>query len=181
MKLNLKLKKTKTNSSHTAKWSKFVGPIQILRTNRRAINAVLSNLILIAAVLAVGFTVLIWSQYQSANYQMQYSGDVNANIAKVQEKIVFQYVVREADGHLSVYVLNCGSRDVTILQVYVNGHNCSSAFTLSPFGSGTSVVPLGAGAQAKIDITVPTLVPSPISSPYLVKIVTERGTNFVSS
>ncbi len=178
MKLNLRHRNAEIKSSRHSKRRTFaIKPLQALRTNRRAINAVISNIILIAAVIAVGFAVLIWSQYQSANYQLEYSDEVNGNIAQIQEKIVFQYVVREANGNLSVYLLNCGSRDVNISQVYVNGNNCSTAFTLHPFGAGTSVVPIGVGAQAKIDIVVPISV----SSPYVVKIVTVRGSNFVSS
>ena len=121
MKLNLQLKRGKRRLRRLSKRSVFAArPLQALTANRRAINAVISNLILIAAVLAVGFTVLIWSQYQSANYQMQYSEDVNNNIAQVQEKIIFQYV-GNTGGSLKVYLLNCGSQNVTVSEVFVNG------------------------------------------------------------
>ncbi len=175
MKLDLKIKKTKTKSRHATKRSKFAAiSLPTLRANRRAINAVLSNLILIAAVLAVGFSVLIWSQYQSAKYQTEYSTEVNDNIERIQEKIVFQYVVKEVDGNISAYLLNCGIQDVDVRQVYVNGHNCSAAFNLYPIGAATSLSP---NAQAKISIAASGIVP--VESQYTVKIITERGSDFV--
>jgi len=176
MKLNLSLRNAKTKSRHCSKRSIYVTKqFQTLRANKRAINAVISNLILIAAVIAVGFAVLFWSQYQSANYQMEYSNDVNANIAQVQEKIAFQYVA-DVGGTLKVYLLNYGLQNVTIQKVFINGLENSTAVVLHPLGNEASVVPsINVKAQAYF-----TIAPSG-SSPYVVTIVTGRGSTFVGS
>ncbi len=176
MKLNLKRRSPTSKSHITAKRSKpFAFTLHSLKTNRRAINAVISNLILIAAVLAVGFVVLIWSQYQSADYQMEYSNEVNSNIAQVQEKLAFQYVIN-AGGTLKVYLLNNGIQNVTIQEVLVNGVKNSTSIVLHPLGSPASVVSsINVGEQAFFSIA-----PSG-PSPYIVKIETGRGSTFVGS
>ncbi len=176
MKLNLRHTNAERKSSRHSKPRTFaIKPLQALRTNRRAINAVISNIILIAAVIAVGFAVLIWSQYQSANYQMEYSNEVNGNIAQVQEKIAFQYVANASEG-LKVYLLNYGIQNVSIQKVFVNGQENSTAIVLHPLGSELSVVPsINVNAQAFF-----TIAPSG-SSPYVVTIVTGRGSTFVGS
>lgn len=176
MKLNLRHRNAETESSRHSKRKAFVvAPFQRLRANRRAINAVISNIILIAAVIAVGFAVLVWSQYQSANYQMEYSNDVNANIAQVQEKIAFQYVA-DVGGTLKVYLLNYGLQNVTIQKVFINGQENSTAVVLHPLGNEASVVPsINVKLQAYF-----TIAPSG-SSPYVVNIVTGRGSTFVGS
>ncbi len=176
MKLNLGHRNAKIKSSRHSKRRTFaIKPLQPFRTNRRAINAVISNIILIAAVIAVGFAVLIWSQYQSANYQMEYSNEVNGNIAQVQEKIAFQYVANSG-GVLKVYLLNYGIQNVTVQKVFVNGQENSTAIVLHPLGSELSVVPsINVNSQAFF-----TIDPSG-SSPYVVTIVTGRGSTFVGS
>lgn len=174
MKLNLRLRNAETSRHHKRK-AFAAKPFQTLRANRRAINAVISNIILIAAVIAVGFAVLVWSQYQSANYQMEYSNEVNGNIAQVQEKIAFQYVAN-VGGVVKVYLLNYGIQNITIQKVFINGIENSTAIVLHPLGNEAAVVPsINVGEQAYFSIA-----PSG-SSPYVVTIVTGRGSTFVGS
>jgi hypothetical protein len=176
MKPNLKLRKAKTKSKHAAKISILAAiPFQTLRSNRRAINAVISNLILIAAALVVGFVVLAWSQYQSANYQTQYSNDVNSNIAQIQEKVVFEYVVH-VGSELRVYLMNCGIQNVTIHDVYINTNQHLTSVTLVQFG-GTPT----ADNTLHVDEQAYFSVPVADSTSYVVKIVTGRGSTFVGS
>ena len=174
MKLSLQRKRATKEIGQTLKQHVFaIAPVHKLISNRRAINAVLSNIILIGAVIVVGFAVISWSQYQSSSYQTQYTSDVNANIGKLQEKIVFEYVVNVSSVQLKVYLLNCGTQNVTIKEVYVNGHN-STYSGLTTFG-GAPTTSLNVDAQAFF--TVPTLG----TSPYYVKIVTGRNSIFVGS
>jgi len=176
MKLSLKCKRAKKDLRQLLTQHVFaIAPVHKLIKNRRAINAVISNVILIGAVIVVGFAALSWSQYQSSAYQSQYTSDVNANIGQLQEKIVFEYVVK-VDGNLTVYLLNYGTQNVTIKEVSVNGQRNSTAISLHPLGAETSTVPsLNVDAQAFFT------VPASGSSPYLVKIVTGRGSTFVGS
>ena len=178
MKLNLQhkraKKKPKSNKQALARSIFAVVPVRKLIKNKRAVSAVISNMILIAAVIVVGFAVLDWSQIQSSNYQKQYTGVINANIEQLQEKIIFEYAVVNGT-QIHVYLLNAGTvGDVTIAAVFVNGEH-NSNITLHPF-EGTSPIPsLNVGAQAYFSVLTSG------SSPYIIKIVTGRGSTFVGS
>ena len=176
MKLSLQRKRAAKELRQTLKQHVFaIAPVHKLITNRRAINAVLSNIILIGAVIVVGFAVVSWSQYQSSSYQTQYTGDVNASIEQLQERIVFEYVVKVDSTHLKVYLLNCGLQNVTINKVYVNS-GAGTAIDLHPLDAeSTTVSSLNVGEEAFF------WVPLSGSSPYLVKIVTGSGSTFVGS
>jgi len=176
MKLSLQLKNVKKKLRQTLAQHVFaISPVHKLITNRRAINAVISNIILIGAVIVVGFAALFWSQYQSSIYQTQYTSDVNANIGQLQEKIVFEYVVKVDSSHLKVYLLNCGKQNVTINAVYVNGINSTSTYSGLTTLGGAPTTSLNVGDH--VFFTVSTSG----SSPYLVKIVTGRNSIFVGS
>ncbi len=142
--------------------------------NTRAVSVIISNIILIAAVISVGLVVLAWSQSQTSSYQNQYNGMVNANINQLQEKLVYEFV--SVDGsQLNVYLLNCGSQNVSIAAVLVNGHLNSTAIQIHPLG-GTSIIPtIDVSQQAYF--TIPTYG----TNPYTVKIVTGRGSVHVGS
>ena len=178
MKLSLQRKRARKEIGQTLKQHIFaIAPVHKLMKNRRAINAVLSNIILIGAVIVVGFAVISWSQYQSSSYQRQYASDVNASIEQLQEKIVFEYVVKVDSTHLKVFLLNCGMRNVTISKVYVNS-GAGTAIDLHPLGDddGSITVPsLNVGEEAFF------WVPLSGSNPYQVKIVTGSGSTFVGS
>jgi hypothetical protein len=88
---------------------------------RCAISAVISNVILAGAVITVSFVVLFWAQYRSSAYNEQYSEAMNADIAKLKERLAFEYVFYDkAKANLTVYLLNCGTIDnVTVQTVYI--------------------------------------------------------------
>jgi len=86
---------------------------------RCAISAVISNVILAGAVITVSFVVLFWAQYRSSAYNEQYSEAMNADIAKLKERLAFEYVFYDK-ANLTVYLLNCGTIDnVTVQTVYI--------------------------------------------------------------
>ena len=176
MKLSLQRKRATKKIRQTVEQHVFaIAPVHKLIANRRAINAVLSNIILIGAVIVVGFAVISWSQYQSSSYQTQYTGDVNASIGQLEEKIVFEYVVNVSSTQLKVYLLNCGTQNVTLKEVSVNGVRNSTAISLYQLGPETSIPSLDVGAQGFFSVSTSG------SSPYYVKIVTGRGSTFVGS
>ncbi len=166
-----KVKKTNLVSKTTLNQT----PVHGLIKNKRAISAIVSNIILVGAVIIVGLAVLAWSQSQSSSYQRQYSGVVNANINQLQEKLVFEYVVVNGS-NLNVYLLNVGSQNVTFASVLVNGQANATAVKLHPFGDSSTVLPsIGSNQQAYFS------VPTSGISPYSIKIVTGRGSIFAGS
>ena len=79
-----------------------------LLRGRRAVNVVISNVILVGAVIAVSFVVLFWAQYRSSAYNDEYSEAMNADIAKLKERLAFEYVFYDDDEcELRVYLMNC--------------------------------------------------------------------------
>ena len=87
---------------------------------RRAVSTVVSSVILTGAVIAVSFVVLFWAQYRSSAYNEQYSEAMNADIARLKERLAFEYVFY-GGGNLSVYLMNCGTiNDTTVKTVYVS-------------------------------------------------------------
>jgi len=59
---------------------------------KRAVNAVISNVILTGAVIVVSLVVLLWAQYRSSAYNEQYGEAMNADIARLKERLAFEYV-----------------------------------------------------------------------------------------
>jgi len=102
-----------------------------LLRGRRAVSAVVSNVILVGAVIAVSFVVLFWAQYRSSAYNDEYSEAMNADIAKLKERLAFEYVFYDCDdeGELWVYLMNCGTIDnVTVQTVFVRNNTWYSVF-----------------------------------------------------
>ena len=81
--------------------------------NRRAVSAVVSNMILIAAVLTIGLVALVWSQNQSADYQKTQTATINEKIYQLKEKLSLEYT-NYTSGTLKVYLLNSGLVNVKI-------------------------------------------------------------------
>jgi len=142
-----------------------------LARNKRAESAVISNVILAAAVIVVGLTALMYSQYTSANYQQQYSQNINTNIQQMKEKIIFEYVVYDG-GVLKAFILNCGTIDnVTINHVIVYTDDSDSPVKTYDqyFGS------LDINQRGTIQMSG---LPAPLGR-YRVEIDTWRGSHFV--
>ena len=149
-----------------------------LLRGRRAVSVVVSNVILTGAVIAVGFVVLSWTQYRSSAYNEQYGEAMNADIARLKERLAFEYVFYSG-GNLSVYLMNCGTIDnVTIQTVYVTAITgvliqVNSNVTLMHF-NGVEIADLDRGEEGYFVLSLPNL----ISSSYSVRIVTGRGSTF---
>jgi len=153
---------------------------------KRAVSAVISNVILTGAVIAVSFVVLFWAQYRSSAYNDQYGEAMNADIARLKERLAFEYVFyNNSKKQLSVYLINCGTiGNVTIQTVYVKNNTWSSTFSKSQidlkFMSGTSrPMPqeLDIGGEGYFVLSSVGLV---TGKSYSVRIVTGRGSIFES-
>ncbi len=146
--------------------------------NRRGVSAVISNLILIAAVIAVGFTVLVWSQTQSSNYTNMYGNAIKSDTDQLRERLAFEYIHYDSTG-LTVYLMNSGTiGDVSIASVYVDNVSYASP-TLHVLSDGTETSSLNATQEGYFTISIsPALAPG---TNFPVTVVTGRGSSFVAT
>ncbi len=146
--------------------------------NRRGVSAVISNLILIAAVIAVGFTVLVWSQTQSSNYTNMYGNAINSDTNQLRERLAFEYIHYDSTG-LKVYVMNSGTiGNVSIASVYVNNVSYASP-SLHLLSTDVQTGSLNTTQEGYISISIsPDLAPG---MNYPITIITGRGSSFVAT
>ena len=151
---------------------------------RRGVSAVISNVILTGAVIAVSFVVLAWTQYRSSAYNDEYSEAMDADIARLKERLVFEYVFYDQSGStLSVYLMNCGTiNDTTVKTVYVTTSTGEpievfSSITLRYFdGNEIPDQDLDRGEEGKIVLS--SLDGLEADESYSVRVVTGRGSTF---
>jgi hypothetical protein len=154
-----------------------------LLKSRRAVSAVISNLILIAAVIAVGFAVIVWAQSTSSNYTNQYGQAINTDINQLQERIALEACYNSTPTTLNAYLINSGKVNVTIQTVYVSsqsGNPTPYSFKLYTFQN--QLVPsntLNATTGMREGYVSITL-PNPLSGgSYSLRIITAGGSAFV--
>ena len=174
--------KTKTIGQKTQSLKKVVvesvtrfTPIRTLVKNRRAVSAVMSNLILIGAVVAIGLVALGYTRTTSINYQTQYAETMNSDIGKLKESLIFEYVHYDSSSkQLSVYVLNSGTVDVVIKSVFIN----SSPISLPTINRMTDDQPLtiiGKGVEAYFALDLSSIN---LQTENTIKLETESDSNF---
>jgi hypothetical protein len=156
---------------------------QNLLKSGRAVSAVISNLILIGAVIVVGFGMIVWAQTQSSNYNQQYSSIINSDINQLQERIALEACYYNSTlTNLRAYLMNSGTVNVTIQTVYVGSQSSNLipySFTLYNFQGQT--VP-GKTLNATTGMREGYVQISPItlsSGSYQIRIITQRGSAFV--
>ena len=152
-----------------------------LLKSRRAVSAVISNMILVAAVIAVGFAVLAWAQSQSSNYTNQYGRAISSDINQLQERIALEACYNSTPTNLKAYLMNSGTVNVTIQTVYVSSQSGSPtqySFTLYNF---QDQLVSGKTLNATTGMREGYVLISPItlSGSYSIRIITERGSAFV--
>ncbi len=178
MKLNLKYrlirKKAQKIKEKTARSISGFTPIHLLIKSRRAVNTILSNLMLIAAVIAVGFTALAFANSVSNDYQSQYGQSINSDINKMKEELSFEYAFYNTTSpkSLYIYLLNSGSIDVNITAVLID----SSSQSFSLYSMNRQLIQnqtIASAKEAYLQIYSSTLAGS-----YTIKITTSRGSIF---
>ena len=151
-----------------------------LLRNKCAVSAVISSVILTGAVIAVSFVVLVWAQYRSESYNEQYSEAIDSDIARLKERLAFEYVFYDrSGGNLKVYIMNCGTiNDVTVQTVYVSNDTWTYSFSSISlkFLDDTPTESLSKGSEGYFSLSLPTPLTS--KAIYHVKIVTGRGSVF---
>lgn len=156
--------------------------------DKRAVDAVVSNVILVGAVIVVGFAALLWAQNQSSSYTRQYSQDVSANINKLKERVVFEYIYYNSTSspkNLKVFLMNCGTANGTTVQTayvsYANNGTLISTFSSVTLRSldGSSQLPNGIDVGQEGSFTVSTTLV--VGTSYSVKILTGRESTFAGT
>ncbi len=156
----------------------------ILR-NRKAVNAVISNLILLVAVVAVGFSVLAWAQGQSADYQKSQTNLITRDINQLQERISLENVYYNASGvpskTLNIYLMNSGTVNVTIQTVYLSSSPSNLSFTLKTFNNQVIASKTLNAASGQTEGYIEVATAQNLSGNYTATIITSRGSTFVYS
>lgn len=149
----------------------------------RAVNAVISNLILIAAVIVIGFAALAYVNSTSNNYVTQYGQSVNSDIDKLRETVAFEYVYYNSTSvpkTLSVYFMNAGKiNNVIISNSTVSNSTWSTTFNCIGATKYLNNTSTGAFSMGEEGYFIQTLNIALVSgSDYTIKIKTGRGSVF---
>ena len=149
--------------------------------NKRAVSNAVSTTILAGAVIALSLAVFAWSESRSEDYSQEFSETVDAETARLKEKLVFEYVSYGNPSYdISVYLLNCGTiDDVEIKRVYIANDTWlqSSPSPILYFLNHTEMPDqdLDVGEEAYLVLTLSSTLSSGY---YNVQVVTIRGETF---
>lgn len=149
--------------------------------DRRGVNNTISATIMAGAVVALGLAVFAWAQGRTSTYNSEFGETVDAETARLKEKLVFEYIFYD-DDDLTVYLLNCGTIDgikIKTVYIYDDSNNLKGIFsdpTLYQFETleGIPGQVLDRGDEGRL-----VLDPSESLGGFCnIKIVTERGATF---
>ncbi len=158
-------------------------------SDKRAVSVALSTLIISAAVVAAGISVLYWAYSWGNIANDQYAQTVTSNQNATSERLGFEFTTYSS-GKLSVYLINCGQvSDIKIARVYLwdnQGHILGTYPTdFSPISnlmsaSDNSEIPsnsLDKGQEGYFTVSNLNLS----QGFYTMRVITERGRSFDSS
>ena len=165
----------------------FARRVPRIITNKRAVSNVISAVILTGAVVALSLSVFAWAQSRSSDYSREYSETVDAETAKLREKLAFEYIYYEDNpsNDLSIYLLNCGTIDtIQIKTVYISDSSNTLLETFSNpqlylFQSLVEISDLDRGEEGRLVLTLSASLDE--GAYYCVKIITGRGASFDSN
>jgi len=157
--------------------TKIFAPMHFFVRNRRAISAVISNIILIGAVVSVGLVALTYARSASINYQSEYAETINSDINKIKESLTFEYAYYSPN-QLTLYVMNSGPVDVTIKSISINSSPIAVAdLTIHPMGSDQEISNVIAQG-AEVTIVLNTIGITINEENNNVKIISGSDSNF---
>lgn len=146
--------------------------------NRRGVSQVVSNLILLAAVIAVGFSLLFWSQSQASSYGNQYGKAIQSDSDKLRERVAFECIYYNSTGFVNVFIMNSGTiGGVSVANVYINSTSYGTPTLRSLGAIPTLISSLNATQEGYFAISL-SLAPGkncPIT------IITGRGSSFAAT
>ncbi len=173
-------KKTQTFKRKAFMFAVNFMPIRLLVKHRRAVSAVVSNLILVAAVIVIGLVALSYARSTSISYQTQYGQNVNSDIDKLKETVAFEYVTYKAgEGKLYVYFMNAGSIGNLNIKTALLSNSSWSSTVQDPqtkYLNGTLTSDFGVAEEGYLALSFPGLT----SGSYTVKLTTGRDSSFAS-
>jgi FlaG/FlaF family flagellin (archaellin) len=152
--------------------------IRRLVIDKSAVSVVISNVLLTAAVMALGSAVLFWTYQRALLANSEYSEVMDANVAKMREKLAFEYIFYNiSSNELTVYLINCGKSDnLSLASVYLSNSSWFRSFydiTLR-FVDGTLTQGLDISDEGYFRLSV-SLVEY---TSYSIRIITGRGRLF---
>lgn len=161
--------------------NKFGRKLHKLLFCRRGVNQVISSVIMASAVITLGFMVLLYTQQETLEHNTEYSDNTDNNIAKIQEKLVFEHIhYNNSINELTVFLLNCGKTDgVTIDRVYLSNDSWSQSFDNIElkFLDNTATSSLDATEEGFFQLTIWLQE----DTSYIAKLVTARGRYFAET
>ncbi|MCW4024169.1 MAG: hypothetical protein NWF01_03945 [Candidatus Bathyarchaeota archaeon] len=154
-----------------------------LLSDKRAVSVALSTLIITAAVIAAGISVLYWAYSWGDIANQQYSQTMEGNRNATSELVTFEYITY-SEQKITVYLINCGqSNDLAVARIYI-WDNSGQAITYLPDDPGLKFTAnnsridsnsLDIGQEGYFTVTMNTPLPPGY---YSMRLVTERGRNF---
>ena len=158
--------------------SGLIRNIRRLLFNRHAGNIVISNIILIGVVIALGLTTLNWTYQKSLSVNDEFADFTEAKLASVKEKLVFEYIFyNSSENKLTVYLMSCGkSNDVRSASVYLSNSSWGQSFSGIElrFLNGTLTQGLNIGEEGHFILSVDLVA----NTTYSIRIATGRGRLF---
>jgi len=155
---------------------RLIKKVQRLLLDKRAVSAAISNTILTTVVVTLGFTVLYWTYARSSAFNTEYASVMETNLARIKEKLVFEYVFYNRSGReLDVYLMNCGTvDDVSLVNVYLSNNSWVQLFSIIDlkFLNGTATLGLDVQEEGYFKLASVDLV---AETSYSVRVITERG------
>lgn len=158
--------------------SRLSRKIRRLFFDRRAVSIVISTVLLTAAVMALGSAVLYWTYSRTLLANSEYSDVMDASLASIKEKLVFEYIFyNTSDNELTVYLINCGkSDDVSLASVYLRNSSVLQSFysiTLR-FVNGSLTQSLDIREEGFFKLSANLMA----DTSYSIRVVTGRGRLF---
>ena len=147
--------------------------------NRRAESAVISSMILVAAVIAMGFAVLVYANSKASIFAQEYGDTVSSDISKLNEGIAFENVLYISTSRtFALYFLNYGAaNNVKVSTIYLGNSSWQETFSevQLKYFNGTETPALGFGEEGYVLLESMILTKGTV---YTVRITTERGSVF---
>lgn len=97
--------------------------LERLFKNKRGLSPVISSVLLAAAVVAIGLTVVVWSNSTFSARQSGASAFLTSRSESLKESFVIEDVwfYQGSPKYVNVTVRNVGSIDMEVVAIYING------------------------------------------------------------
>lgn len=151
--------------------------------DKRAVSNVISAVVMTGVVIALGLATLAWTQSRASDYSREYGRLIEADIARLKERLAIEYVFyNETSQEVVVYILNCGTIDgVQIQSAHIKNSTWNEVFPEPSLqflnGNGDEDLDIGEEGYIVLSLSHTTLTASVY---YYVRVVTARGAVFDS-